>query len=673
MQQLLLALGRDVVDRPALDEPLEEELDRALPGVVGAVRWSCSVDGVLAARQRRHRAAQREDVAPPRCGSRSIGAEIRPTARFRFPISAFTLSSAPCPNRPAGASSAAASACCPASGGCACRCRGRACRTATPGRSPPATAIVLVDMRDARARLARPPRARAGAGQPQARARAPARLHARALRPLRPGRRRRRRSGCELWMHPDHAHMRAALDDPDAALARRLEVARQSGVPVEPLEAWSASARGRGNGIARLVEPDRELRRGRDDRHRPRALDASTRRRATRRRTSACTSPSAALLVSGDHLLGRVSLYFDYGWTPGPGRRVPRVAGRRRGPRRAAVPRRPRAHVHRRAGAHRRQPRARRRAPGARARGASPRTARLTAYDVVPLLYGEPLSRAQRGLVAARDALLPAPPRGRRRGRRARRRRPRALDGRVPRRLPSSCPTSPSAPADASGRPAARSPRARSSAPSRCGARRSRRPARSASSSVETPVGQPPVEQAADELLAAGAAAAGRAVQRGQHGELRALDRRALARRARVGERPSARSRRRPAGRRRRRAARRRRRRRHRDRQRRAGGQRAAVRRPARPRGRATRRQRARRRRPARPARASSAAARNERLKASRRRAVELVVELARAAASSAGRDAAGTSTPANARPRSGSSWSAAPSISRRAPGRGRA
>jgi glyoxylase-like metal-dependent hydrolase (beta-lactamase superfamily II) len=28
--------------------------------------------------------------------------------------------------------------------------------------------------------------------------------------------------------------------------------------------------------------------------------------------------PEQRLLISGDHLLGRVSLYFDYGWTPDP-------------------------------------------------------------------------------------------------------------------------------------------------------------------------------------------------------------------------------------------------------------------------------------------------------------------------------------------------------------------
>ena len=124
-------------------------------------------------------------------------------------------------------------------------------------------------------------------------------------------------SGCELWMHPADAHMRASIEDPEARLARRFEVARQSGVPLEPLRVWSASALERGSGIARLVEPDRELVEGvvvdtdlgpwtvlETPGHAP---------------SHVCLHQSERhLLVSGDHLLGRVSLYFDFGWTPDP-------------------------------------------------------------------------------------------------------------------------------------------------------------------------------------------------------------------------------------------------------------------------------------------------------------------------------------------------------------------
>ncbi len=123
--------------------------------------------------------------------------------------------------------------------------------------------------------------------------------------------------GCELWMHPNHAHMRASTDDREASLARRFEVARQSGVPIEPLKTWSAGARDRGSGIGRLVEPDRALVAGvtihtdlgpwsvvETPGHAP---------------SHVCLhQPERRLLISGDHLLGRVSLYFDYGWTPDP-------------------------------------------------------------------------------------------------------------------------------------------------------------------------------------------------------------------------------------------------------------------------------------------------------------------------------------------------------------------
>jgi len=124
-------------------------------------------------------------------------------------------------------------------------------------------------------------------------------------------------SGCELWMHPDHAHMRAGFDDPEHVLARRFEVARQSGVPVEPLREWSASARDRGNGILRLVEPDRALVAGvtiETD------LGPWTVHETPGHAPShVCLhQPERRVLVSGDHLLGRVSLYFDYGWTADP-------------------------------------------------------------------------------------------------------------------------------------------------------------------------------------------------------------------------------------------------------------------------------------------------------------------------------------------------------------------
>jgi glyoxylase-like metal-dependent hydrolase (beta-lactamase superfamily II) len=125
------------------------------------------------------------------------------------------------------------------------------------------------------------------------------------------------RAGCELWMHPNHQHMTRSLADPEATLARRLEVARQSGVPDEPLRAWAESRKGFGPGIAALVEPDRELVPG---------VDVQTDHGTWSVHYTPGHAPSHVclfqrerrLLISGDHLLGRVSLFYDYGWTPDP-------------------------------------------------------------------------------------------------------------------------------------------------------------------------------------------------------------------------------------------------------------------------------------------------------------------------------------------------------------------
>ena len=101
------------------------------------------------------------------------------------------------------------------------------------------------------------------------------------------------RAGCELWMHPRYEHMAEWAKDGDEAMARRLEVARQSGVPEEPLRRYAERAQDHDSGIAAVIEPDR------------RCCPASrsppiwgrgrcTRRPATRPRTCASSSPSGA-------------------------------------------------------------------------------------------------------------------------------------------------------------------------------------------------------------------------------------------------------------------------------------------------------------------------------------------------------------------------------------------
>jgi glyoxylase-like metal-dependent hydrolase (beta-lactamase superfamily II) len=125
------------------------------------------------------------------------------------------------------------------------------------------------------------------------------------------------RTGSELWMHPNHRHLTAAVDDPDTALARRIEVARSAGVPEEPLQRWAERRGSASYGVAGIVEPDRNLVDGvvvdtdlgpwhavETPGHAP---------------SHVCLwQPERRLLISGDHLLGRVSLYYDFGYTPDP-------------------------------------------------------------------------------------------------------------------------------------------------------------------------------------------------------------------------------------------------------------------------------------------------------------------------------------------------------------------
>ena len=125
------------------------------------------------------------------------------------------------------------------------------------------------------------------------------------------------RSGAELWLHPDWGHMKLAATDPDAAMAQRIEIALQSGVPEEPLRAYQEARKGQGYGVARLVEPDHDLVNGV-------TIDTDLGTWVTHETPGHAPShvvlfqPERRLLISGDHLLGRVSLYFDYGWSPDP-------------------------------------------------------------------------------------------------------------------------------------------------------------------------------------------------------------------------------------------------------------------------------------------------------------------------------------------------------------------
>lgn len=125
-------------------------------------------------------------------------------------------------------------------------------------------------------------------------------------------------AGCELWLHPNHQHATDGIDDPAAMLARRLEVARQSGVSGAALDRYAERVRQRpSSGVAKVIEPDRELVDGVEI-----ETDLGTwsaHETPGHAPSHVCLfQPERRLLISGDHVLGRTSLYYDYGWTPDP-------------------------------------------------------------------------------------------------------------------------------------------------------------------------------------------------------------------------------------------------------------------------------------------------------------------------------------------------------------------
>jgi glyoxylase-like metal-dependent hydrolase (beta-lactamase superfamily II) len=124
-------------------------------------------------------------------------------------------------------------------------------------------------------------------------------------------------TGCELWMHPNHEHVRRSAQDPDAVFQRRMEVALQSGVPAAAVEAYREQRKDAPLGVARFIEPDRELLPGVEVQTDQGVFGVyETPGHAP---SHVCLhEPERGLLISGDHLLGRVSLYYDYGWTPDP-------------------------------------------------------------------------------------------------------------------------------------------------------------------------------------------------------------------------------------------------------------------------------------------------------------------------------------------------------------------
>lgn len=125
------------------------------------------------------------------------------------------------------------------------------------------------------------------------------------------------RTGCEVWIHPRHDGLNRKLEDPAAVLQRRMEVARQSGVPEEALRRYAAEHVEEETGIAGPIDPARDL------------LDGVTfetdlgewvaYETPGHSPSHVCLfQPERRLLISGDHLLGRISLFFEYGYSPDP-------------------------------------------------------------------------------------------------------------------------------------------------------------------------------------------------------------------------------------------------------------------------------------------------------------------------------------------------------------------
>jgi glyoxylase-like metal-dependent hydrolase (beta-lactamase superfamily II) len=125
------------------------------------------------------------------------------------------------------------------------------------------------------------------------------------------------RAGCELWMHPNHRHATAAVDDPEAVFERRMEVARSAGVPEEPLRLLAEARRGQSSGLSGIVAPARDLVDG--VKVKTDLGDWTVVETPGHAPSHVCLwQPERRLLISGDHLLGRVSPYYDYGHSADP-------------------------------------------------------------------------------------------------------------------------------------------------------------------------------------------------------------------------------------------------------------------------------------------------------------------------------------------------------------------
>jgi glyoxylase-like metal-dependent hydrolase (beta-lactamase superfamily II) len=126
------------------------------------------------------------------------------------------------------------------------------------------------------------------------------------------------RAGCEMWMHPAYeiayAHYRAGGDE----LAHRLEVGRLSGVPEAALEQYAERALNGPTYYDELIEPDHELVDG--VRFETDLGTWEVHETPGHALSHVCLhQPDQRLVITGDHLLGRVSaMYLEHGDDPDP-------------------------------------------------------------------------------------------------------------------------------------------------------------------------------------------------------------------------------------------------------------------------------------------------------------------------------------------------------------------
>jgi glyoxylase-like metal-dependent hydrolase (beta-lactamase superfamily II) len=125
------------------------------------------------------------------------------------------------------------------------------------------------------------------------------------------------RAGCDMWVHPAARLALRHLADRDAELRLRLEVGRQSGVSQEALDAYAQAQAGRDLPFAGPVRAARDLVTGV-------TVDTDLGQWKTYETPGHAPShvclyqPEHRLLISGDHLLGRIVLWFEYGDSSDP-------------------------------------------------------------------------------------------------------------------------------------------------------------------------------------------------------------------------------------------------------------------------------------------------------------------------------------------------------------------